>query len=459
MAAPMIETGYKPEFALGALYAGENSAYAEQSQQEDMIKQFLANQRERQMQPLDVQKAQWEAASAQDKLNNPEYRRWALLGQIGQNKTQDAAGNKSQSTWESDANLTNAQNKNKITTEQILDRLNKLKLSGEGGSFSFGNFNGGNGTAVQPTSSEGSPAYLDVMQQLESGGRRFARDGSLLKSKKGALGENQVMPGTIRNPGYDVTPAKDESPDEIARVGRDYMKAMWSMYEDDPEQLAKSFASYNTGPGRVAGLVKQYGRDWFSHLPDETKQYVEDALGKMNGSTDNKTVASTNKNPLLAFSAPQRNAGINPGQSEYEQLMSMLVDTPELRSKLIQGDQKQSGEDYRQLLRLTQATQLAQLKQNLVKDPKTAEEVIARLQQKIANGDELSDTEAHAYTLASSVIAAKVPVAPSGTILNPEVAGKTKDGKPVLQSKPNRPPIQQPTVRLGADGKKITVLD
>ena len=96
MAAPMIDTAWKPDGALGAVYAGENAAYSEQAQQLDVIRQFLANQREQQMQPLDIQKAQWEAASAQDKLNDPAYREWMRKGYVGQMKSQDAAGNNAQ---------------------------------------------------------------------------------------------------------------------------------------------------------------------------------------------------------------------------------------------------------------------------------------------------------------------------------------------------------------------------
>lgn len=57
MALPTIDTGYKPEFGLGAVYQGFNAANAEQGAELELIKQFLANQREQQMQPLEVKKA------------------------------------------------------------------------------------------------------------------------------------------------------------------------------------------------------------------------------------------------------------------------------------------------------------------------------------------------------------------------------------------------------------------
>ena len=85
MAINQIETGYKPEFGLGAMWAGENAANAEMANQLDFIKQFLANQREQQMQPLDVGVRQWEAAAAQDKMDDPLFRQMVLKGGIGKN--------------------------------------------------------------------------------------------------------------------------------------------------------------------------------------------------------------------------------------------------------------------------------------------------------------------------------------------------------------------------------------
>ncbi len=58
MAFNQIDTGYKPDGALGALYQGYNAADAQQMNALEMIKAALANQREQQMQPLDIEKAQ-----------------------------------------------------------------------------------------------------------------------------------------------------------------------------------------------------------------------------------------------------------------------------------------------------------------------------------------------------------------------------------------------------------------
>ena len=117
---------------------------------------------------------------------------------------------------------------------------------------------------------DGASLYAAVMQQ-ESGGRRYGPGGGLLTSPKGAQGEMQVMPDTARDPGFGVMPARDGSPDELARVGRDYLDAMVREFGGD---RMKALAAYNAGPGATKAAVKQWGDQWLAHMPDETKAYV-----------------------------------------------------------------------------------------------------------------------------------------------------------------------------------------
>ena len=115
-------------------------------------------------------------------------------------------------------------------------------------------------------------AVYNITMQSESGGNRYDESGNLTKSPKGALGEYQVMPKTAKNPGFGIQPAKDDSPEELARVGREYLDVMIKRYDGD---LAKMWGAYNAGPGTVDELVKQYGNDWLSHAPKETQDYVQ----------------------------------------------------------------------------------------------------------------------------------------------------------------------------------------
>jgi soluble lytic murein transglycosylase-like protein len=84
------------------------------------------------------------------------------------------------------------------------------------------------------------------------------------------MGEWQVMPATARDPGFGVKPWTG-TPDDLARVGAQYRRAMESRYGGD---LAKMWAAYNAGPGRVDEAVKQYGDNWLRAMPAETKAYV-----------------------------------------------------------------------------------------------------------------------------------------------------------------------------------------
>lgn len=116
----------------------------------------------------------------------------------------------------------------------------------------------------------------DAMRQVESGGRRYGDDGKLLESPAGAKGEMQVMDATNRDPGFGVTPARDDSPEERARVGRDYLAALARRYDGRIDLTA---AAYNAGFGALEKALEE-ARDagdpssWLSRLPPETQNHV-----------------------------------------------------------------------------------------------------------------------------------------------------------------------------------------
>lgn len=94
-------------------------------------------------------------------------------------------------------------------------------------------------------------------------------------SPKGARGLMQTMPGTLKDPGYGVKPAQNDSPEELQRVGRDYLKAMLSRYDGD---LVLALSAYNAGPGRAddwKGTLKGSMSDRIAAIPfKETRDYV-----------------------------------------------------------------------------------------------------------------------------------------------------------------------------------------
>lgn len=120
-----------------------------------------------------------------------------------------------------------------------------------------------------------------ITMAAESGGRRYGKGGGLLRSPAGAMGEMQVMPATARAPGFGIRPWDGSSADDLARVGRDYRRAMQQRYGGDP---AKMWGAYNAGPGAIDSLVSRHGSGWLDHAPLETRNYVRRNLRQLRGS-------------------------------------------------------------------------------------------------------------------------------------------------------------------------------
>jgi len=110
-------------------------------------------------------------------------------------------------------------------------------------------------------------ALTNAVMQVESGGNPYA------VSPKGAVGTMQTMPGTLRDPGFGVQPARDGSYGEMERVGKDYLQAMLQKYGDPRVALA----AYNWGPGNVDMALKGANGNvdaMLARAPEETRNYV-----------------------------------------------------------------------------------------------------------------------------------------------------------------------------------------
>lgn len=101
------------------------------------------------------------------------------------------------------------------------------------------------------------PALLNSLIYYESGGDQNAR------SKKGAIGLTQLMPGTARDMGVNPFDPKDN-----VRGGAKYLKQLQIRYGGD---LRKALAAYNWGYNNV----DKYG---YEGAPKSTKDYVNKVL-------------------------------------------------------------------------------------------------------------------------------------------------------------------------------------
>lgn len=116
----------------------------------------------------------------------------------------------------------------------------------------------------------GMTDFYDDVEYFESRGKQNA------VSPKGARGVMQLMPGTMRDPGYGINPMRDDSEGENRRVGQQYLDAMYRKYGDRNTALM----AYNWGPGNVDKWIKA-GRP-ADMVPAETRKYVAN-VGKRAG--------------------------------------------------------------------------------------------------------------------------------------------------------------------------------
>ena len=149
----------------------------------------------------------------------------------------------------------------------------------------------GNVAQSAPTTGTGTGTGITAanIATVESGGDPNA------VSPKGARGVMQVMPNTLKDPGFGVTPAKDDSPEELQRVGEDYYAALQKKYGHD----TLAAIAYNMGP-RVADEWLSKGGD-FNKLPTETQKYIG-KVNLVNAMSSRQPATSTT--PAAASTAP-----------------------------------------------------------------------------------------------------------------------------------------------------------
>jgi len=78
----------------------------------------------------------------------------------------------------------------------------------------------------------------------------------------------QVMPETLKNPGYGMAPATDYSQSGLDRFGQEYLQRMIQHYGDVRDALV----AYNWGPGNANKWIRRGRKE--AALPRETREYL-----------------------------------------------------------------------------------------------------------------------------------------------------------------------------------------
>jgi soluble lytic murein transglycosylase len=130
---------------------------------------------------------------------------------------------------------------------------------------------------------------VQAIRQVESRNTDYNPNGTPVTSSEGAKYAMQVLPSTAANPGFGITPAASDSPEEYNRVGQSLVIALWKKYQKDTEKV---FAAYFQGTGTVDKAIAGFGDDWKNHLVNKkgqdvsavTQDYIKNANASMNGS-------------------------------------------------------------------------------------------------------------------------------------------------------------------------------
>jgi len=199
-----------------------------------------------------------------------------------------------------------------------LKRLNPAATTGGNESMAEANrlLSKGTPTAAAVPPAAPAPAGFDALAQavkmVESAGDPNA------VSPKGAVGTMQTMPGTLRDPGFGVRPAQNNSPAELERVGRDYLQAMIAKY---PGNLSHALAAYNWGPGNTDKWIAA-GADP-AKLPAETRAYIPKVMARLGGQTPVAQAPAAATTQTAA--APDTQAPASAGQAFSPEQVSSLA--------------------------------------------------------------------------------------------------------------------------------------
>lgn len=157
--------------------------------------------------------------------------------------------------------------------------------------------NGPVSTSAGTTSDAGSGGGLtSVIANIESGNKDYKPDGiTPMTSKAGAKYAMQVMPATARDPGFGITPAASDTPEEYNRVGRELITKLSDRYQGDPLKIA---AAYHSGAGNVDKAIAAGGTDWVSHLGPRGRDYVAKTMAGLGG--DGSGTKEASNTPLVA---------------------------------------------------------------------------------------------------------------------------------------------------------------
>lgn len=178
----------------------------------------------------------------------------------------------------------------------------------------------------------GFTPFQNAVRMVESQGNPAA-----VNPASGASGSMQVTPNGAGspNPGFGVTPARNNSPAELQRVGADYAAAMQNRYGNDTDAAV----AYNWGPANADKWIAA-GRPW-KMLPAETQSYVGQVHAAMQNYSGGQQQGQGGVSPELAPGAKNAaNTSQGAPSKQMEDMQNHLADSDNTYQQSRQALQK-----------------------------------------------------------------------------------------------------------------------
>lgn len=355
MAIEQISTGYRPEFALGALYHGYNAGNADNAAQLANLTSQWDLQRKQAQDPLNTISKEYDAKLANAKMQSPGYIPWMLQGYIGQMKSQDAAGRMKQAIYD----------------DELAATTNELRAKSSAGILKQEELN----------------HYLERIAELKR--RRDA--GALNTDGASGFEMQQQEQQSNYNPNYGnegrgLTPLpilKTEAAMK-ASMGNDYRSGSKPY---DLETIDKEIKLHGDPKGILAAerarIVAELSKGGAGEQPNAGIPGPAPVFSNMSSST----TGGTNK---WAQGIP----GSNP---YHEGMMGILMDTPEFRQRMAQVEHKTDAQLEQQQLRQEMLRDMQAAKKT-INEPKYKEQLAAAIQiLSTANADPAAKAKAQMF--------------------------------------------------------------
>jgi len=404
MGLEQISTGYKPEFALGALYQGYNAGNADNAAQLENLSKEWELQKSRAEDPYKVLSSMYQGNLDNAKMQDPNYIPWQLAGQVGQMQTQEAQGRKAQALTPREIELT--------LLQQGMDKVRANEKAREYERIMQGNPSQGSGQIgfdmqSQPEPVQGVIGFPQGTSEPSAGRAAFLPPGSASKERNlsGLMG-NFYRSGD--NPNYTPEGAGKLTQGTPAQVAAERERL-----------LAEGVQNANRPPSGIpVGGIKQ-------DMPLVPTTWS--GPGGMPTQSISQSQTTTTRTPIAGPAKDTPYSNLIPTQGKYAQLSGLEALDPKFIGDMAKLENKEQSAYELQAARLAMQEKIAGMRKQAIAGDKNAQQALVSFYKEQVASGLMTPSEYNLQMTAIFNRATDAKVQP-GTQINPVITGPNATG-------------------------------